>query len=210
MVKDFYYKDLIDYSVNFCNAIKTVDLSLIDKLENEILKRLDGVGEIFLVGNGGSSANAHHIAGDYMKTFSLIGKSLKISSLTDNACFLTAASNDIDFTEIYETLVGTRISKDDLIIFLSGSGNSMNLIKAARKAKRLGIKTVGLIGYTGGSLKNIVDIPIHFHIDDMEISEDCQMSVFHFIKQKIINTNSFLDTNSSSKYEKRTQEDLIA
>ena len=204
------YKNLISYGETLLNALKSIDYEKILLLIQEIVKKIDGNGEIFLVGNGGSAANAHHIAGDYSKTFSILGKCLKISCISDNDCYLTAAANDIDFSEVYEILIGSRIMKNDLLILFSGSGNSMNLIKAARKAKKAGIKTSALVGYNGGALKNIVDIPIHFTIEDMEIAEDCQITTFHYIKQKIVNELCDVSKKSSSKYDKRTKEDLIA
>ena len=108
---------------------------------------------------------------------------LKISSLCENSCYITATSNDEDFSEVYEILVNTRISKGDLIIFLSGSGNSLNLIKTAISSKKSDIRTSAIIGFQGGALKDMVDIPIHLEIDDMEISEDAQMTIFHYLKQ---------------------------
>ena len=204
------YKSLVHYGDNLLNALKSIENSQIELLYEEISKKVNGLGEIFLIGNGGSAANAHHIAGDYSKTFSILGQCLKISCLSDNGCYLTAAANDTDFSEIYEILVGSRITKNDLLIFFSGSGNSINLIKAARKAKKLGIQTSALVGYTGGALKEIVDIPIHFYVDDMEVAEDCQISIFHYIKQKIFEKIYNPDNEKINKYAKRTREDLIA
>ena len=204
------YKNLNEYINKLVDAVKSVDNNCLNTLSNQIESRLNGEGDIYLLGNGGSAANAHHIAGDYLKTFSLNGNRIKIDSLSDNECYLTAAANDIDFSEIYEVLVNTRITKNDLMIFLSGSGNSMNLIKAARKAKKCGIKTAALVGYKCGALNDLVDIPLHFLIEDMEIAEDCQISTFHFIKQNLLFKNTSSDISNSFKYEKRTNEDLIA
>ena len=204
------YKNLNEYINKLVDAVKSVDNNCLNTLSNQIESRLNGEGDIYLLGNGGSAANAHHIAGDYLKTFSMIGNRIKIDSLSDNECYLTAAANDIDFSEIYEVLVNTRITKNDLMIFLSGSGNSMNLIKAARKAKNCGIRTAALVGYKGGALKDLVDIPLHFLIEDMEIAEDCQISTFHFIKQNLLFKNTSSDISKSRKYDKRTNEDLIA
>ena len=197
------------YAKNLTDALKNVDENLLLKLKKEIIKKVKHSGEIFIVGNGGSAANAHHIAGDYLKTFSMLGLKIKISCLSDNTCFLTATSNDLDYTEVYEILINTRIEKNDLLIFLSGSGNSINLIKTAKTAKKYGIKTASLTGYSGGGLKKIVDIPIHIEVNDMEISEDIQLIIFHYIKQQL-----FLELSSSlvtsPKYDKRVIEDLIA
>ena len=203
------YKSLKVYAEILSEVLSSTTEVHIQLLTDEIMNRINGEGEIYILGNGGSAANAHHIAGDFTKTFSMIGKGLKISCLSDNSCFLTAAANDIDFSEIYSLLINTKIKEKDLIIILSGSGNSMNLIKLARKAKSSGIKMAAILGYNGGALGKIVDIPVHNYIDDMEIAEDCQIVIFHYIKQKIVDLISPGRTNSS-KYEKRTSQDLIA
>ena len=200
---------LEDYAKRYLKAIKSIDENIITKLIYEFKKRIDGNGEVHLIGNGGSSANAHHIAGDYLKTFAMLEKKLKISCFSDNGSYITASSNDLDFSEIYELLINTRIQPGDLIVFLSGSGNSMNLVKAARHAKICNIKTSAILGYSGGALKDIVDIPIQIDINDMEIAEDCQLSILHFIKQKLYN-DLHKDKELMPKYNKRTEENLIA
>ena len=162
-----------------------------------------------MVGNGGSAANANHIAGDYTKTFSTLGHCININSLADNSCYITAISNDIDYSEVYEILINTRVRRGDLLIFLSGSGNSMNLVKAARNTKKNDIRTSSIVGYNGGALKELVDIPIHIKINDMEIAEDFQMVTFHHIKQQLYSKLK-KNKDSNNKYNKRINEDLIA
>ena len=203
------YKNLKDYANTLATALGTIDESLINQLKNEILKRIDSSEQIFLIGNGGSAANAHHIVGDYSKTFAMISKCINIHSLADNACYITAVSNDLDYSEVFELLINSRIRKNDFIIFLSGSGNSMNLVKTARIAQTKMIKTAAILGYSGGALKNLVDIPIHVNINDMEIAEDAQIATFHFIKQKIYEKLSG-NNEPMPKYIKRVGEDLIA
>ena len=204
------YKSLKEYQNHFCSALDTVDDSLLVELIENIKLRMIDKSEIFLIGNGGSAANAHHIAGDFTKTFAILGKNLRITCLSDNECYVTAAANDYGYAEIYEILVENRISSDDLIILFSGSGNSMNLVKVAQKAKKSNIKVAAILGFNGGALKNIVDIPIHTEIYDMEIAEDCQMAIFHFIKQKLVDIYNSKNSNTSNKYKKRIEEDLIA
>ncbi len=200
-----------DYSLKITQALEKVDQSAVDKLFNLIDSIINTNSNIYLLGNGGSQANAHHISGDFMKTFSMVGLKLKIYCLADNVCHLTAASNDLSFEDSYAMLVGNIIDKDDLIIYLSGSGNSLNLVKCARKAKTSGIRQAAIVGFTGGALKKIVDYPIHVNFDDMEVSEDIQMSIFHYIKQRLIDKyNSLFNELDISKYRKRTTEDLIS
>ena len=100
------------------NIFKSINEDKLDELKNEMLQRVNTPREIFIVGNGGSAANANHIAGDYLKTFSSAGFNFKINSLSGSTSYLTAASNDIDFTAVYEILINTRICKGDLLIFL--------------------------------------------------------------------------------------------
>ena len=146
-----------------------------------------------------------------MKTFSMVGLKLKISCLADNVCHLTAASNDLSFEESYSILVDNIIDQNDFLIYLSGSGNSLNLVKCARKANAKGIKQSAIVGYSGGALKNIVEYPVHINFDDMEISEDLQLSIFHYIKQRLVyKFRHIFDEVDISKYRKRTTEDLIS
>ena len=199
-----------DYAKELSKALSLVNQ---DEIENfyKIFDSYFGTnGNIYLLGNGGSQANAHHISGDFIKTFSLAGLKLKISCLADNVCHLTAASNDLSYDETYAMLVDTIIDQEDLIIYLSGSGNSLNLVKCARKAKLRNIKQAALTGFKGGALKDIVDYPIHIKFNDMEICEDIQLSIFHYIKQRLMSKYSDAFKNlETSKYEKRILDDLI-
>ena len=204
----YYFKS---YSENLKSALDLVDQNQIDELFKIIDSFIGSNSNIFLLGNGGSQANAHHIAGDFIKTFSMVGLKLKVSCLADNVCHLTAAANDLSFEDSYSILVNNIINKGDFIIYLSGTGNSLNLVKCARKACASGIKQAAITGFTGGALKNIVDYPVHIDFDDMEIAEDVQLSIFHYIKQRLI--EKYIDVFNEvdiAKYRKRTTEDLIS
>ena len=136
---------------------------------------------------------------------------MKISCLADNVCHLTAASNDLSYDDAYAMLIDNLIDKKDLLIYLSGSGNSLNLVKCARKAKLRNIKQASLTGFNGGALNELVDYPIHIKFDDMEICEDIQLSIFHYIKQRLMYKYSENFENLDlPKYQKRTLEDLIS
>ena len=196
--------------INLLNgALHTVEELRLLEVKSEIIKRINGDGEIHIFGNGGSAANAHHIVGDYMKTFAFCERKIKINCLSDNSCFLTATSNDLDYSQVYEILVNSRIQENDLLIVLSGSGNSLNLVKAIRAAKFKGIKTSGIISFSGGALLDLLDIPIHVKVNDMEVAEDCQLSIFHFIKQQIL-LDLGVENELMIKYSKRISDNLIA
>jgi len=200
-----------DYAKELIKALDLVDQNQIDKFFDVFNSYVGSNSNIYLLGNGGSQANAHHISGDFIKTFSLAGLKLKISCLADNVCHLTAASNDLSYDDAYSILIDNLIDKNDFLIYLSGSGNSINLVKCARKAKLRNIRQAALTGFNGGALKEIVDYPIHIKFDDMEICEDIQLSIFHYIKQRLITKYSDYFTNLDlPKYQKRTLEDLIS
>ena len=206
-------KDFSNYIDRLSNGLKTVDQSKVNELFNEILSRVDKPQTIHLLGNGGSAANASHICGDYTKSLMMVSHKLNIQCWSDSASYLTATANDIDYSEIYSSMIGTYIKKGDLIVYFSGSGNSLNLVKCAREASEYDIKQAAIVGFQGGALKDIVNLNIHSNCNDMEISEDIQLIIFHHIKQKIL--EKFLDKKSqkksfSAKYDKRLKEGLIA
>ena len=226
IIKDENYPFENSYSSKFFNSkwknytnnlIETIQIfkenGNISNLADLIWDNFDGLNEIHVLGNGGSAANAHHIVGDFTKTFCLYKQNLKISSVSDNGCYLTAASNDIDFSEVYSFLIPHRIKPNDLVIFLSGSGNSSNLVKCALKAKDHKIKTASITGYNGGRLANLSDLSINFKIDDMEIAEDLQLIVFHFIKQYLCErlvSEKNIEPFETQKYNKRISVDEVA
>ncbi len=210
IINNFNNETISDYAERLYKALKSIDQSNINLLVNEISKRLDGSSTIYILGNGGSQANANHVVGDYMKSFALAGYKLKINSISDNTCYLTAASNDLDYSEVYSLLVGKLILPNDLIIYLSGSGNSINLVKCAQKANLLKIKQASITSFSGGRLSQIVQIPIHVKVEDMEIAEDAQMSIFHNIKQTLCRNNNKNTNLVSKKYEKRIMDDVVS
>jgi len=194
------------------NQIKGLNYENLSKLEREIVLRLDGSSEVHIIGNGGSAANAHHVVGDYTKTFAGYSTKLRITTIADNGCYLTASANDIDYSEVYSYLIPNRITPGDLIILLSGSGNSANLVKCARKARDYGICTSAISAYGGGELSKVCTIPLAFDCQDMEIAEDLQVILFHILKQSIC---KYLDSHGAPKvklrkYDKRVTSGEIA
>tara|TARA_Y100001968_G_scaffold333645_1_gene397883 strand:+ start:727 stop:1371 length:645 start_codon:yes stop_codon:yes gene_type:complete len=200
---------LAEYALRLNAALLSVQQSAVNKLYKEFSSRLDGSSSIYILGNGGSQANASHIVGDYMKTFALAGFNLKINCLSDNISYLTAASNDIDYSDVYSVLVGTVISENDLILYLSGSGNSINLVKCAQRAKSQKITQASITAFNGGRLKEIVNISLHVDIPDMEIAEDCQISIMHNLKQRLFNNFAKNKYEITPKYSKRILEDVV-
>ena len=146
---------------------------------------------VFLCGNGGSGANALHIANDLHFGLGdmLINKKigLKADALTSNTAVLSCLANDLGYENIFSNQIDVKASKGDILIALSGSGNSPNIIKAIKSAKDKGIKTFSILGFDGGRCKNLSDFPIHFHIEDMQIAEDTQVIVLNICIKWLVN-----------------------
>ena len=140
---------------------------------------------IFLCGNGGSAGNAIHLANDFLYgagVRSSIG-GLKVEALSANSAVLTCLGNDLGYDQIFAEQVRVKASKGDVLVALSGSGNSPNIVKAIETANSLGMTTFAILGFGGGQCKSLVQHAIHFPVDDMQVSEDLQMIVGHMCMQ---------------------------
>jgi D-sedoheptulose 7-phosphate isomerase len=143
---------------------------------------------IFVIGNGGSAANATHFAQDLAKGVipdQHITKRIRALSLTDNVSYITAVANDDGYQNIFSSQLRTFGSPGDLLIAISGSGNSANIIEAVMTAKALGIKCFGITGYDGGKLLPLSDSFIHVKLNDMCTVESIHSILFHYIIEKL-------------------------
>jgi len=139
---------------------------------------------VFLCGNGGSSANAAHIANDLLFFKSKDeGAGIKAAALSANPAVMTCLANDTGYENIFSFQVKQFGKKGDILIALSGSGNSSNILEAVNTAKSMDILTCAILGFDGGKCLKMVDIPIHFPVNDMQISEDLQLIVGHMLMQ---------------------------
>ena len=143
---------------------------------------------IYICGNGGSGANAIHLANDLHYGAGACGKKpivkgLKVEALTANPAVITCLGNDIGYDKIFSHQLINKASKGDLLIALSGSGNSQNILNALETAKKIGVYSYAILGYSGGKCKKLAKYPIHFEIEDMQIAEDMQLIVGHMCMQ---------------------------
>lgn len=143
---------------------------------------------VFIIGNGGSGTTASHMAEDLGKGtiredqfFDESQKRLKVLSLTDNGGWIMAVGNDISYDQIFVQQLMNYGSEGDLLIAISGSGNSPNIVKAVQWANRHGLVTFGISGYEGGKLKEIQQDGIHIELDDMGMVESIHLSLFHWM-----------------------------
>ncbi len=142
--------------------------------------------QVFLCGNGGSAANAIHLANDLLygvdKTS---GRGLRVNALPANAAVLTCLANDIAYEDIFAQQLAVLANPGDMLIVFSGSGNSPNIIRALIRARKLGVTSFAILGFTGGRALELADHPIYFPVHDMQVAEDLQMMVGHMIMKEL-------------------------
>ncbi len=137
---------------------------------------------VFLIGNGGSAANASHFGQDLAKgTLSSMSatRRFRVIPLTDNIGFITALANDEGYDSIFEQQLRNLAASGDLLVAISGSGNSPNVIRATEYARSIGMKVIGVTGFDGGKLKALSDVSVHIPVDDMGMTEALHGVVFH-------------------------------
>ncbi len=158
-------------------------LHQINNLAVDLLEAWIQGKRIYICGNGGSAANALHIANDLEYG---VGKcsleeenvpGLLVEALPANCSVITCLANDIGYDSIFSYQIKLKGKCGDILIALSGSGNSENIYKAIETANNIGMKTYAILGFSGGRCKDIVKSPIHFAVNDMQVSEDAQMIV---------------------------------
>lgn len=173
-----------DYSKRLQGVLNAADWSPVEALAGELLACWKERRQVFICGNGGSAGNAVHIANDFLygvsKTY---GSGLRVHALPANTAVLTCLANDTGYNEIFSRQLAVQAEKDDVLIVMSGSGNSPNIIKALEAGREIGMKSFAILGYGGGKAKKLADVPIHFAIDDMQISEDLQLVACHMVMQ---------------------------
>lgn len=184
-------KELIE---KYFNSLKKTLDSLDRKEIEDFIKilnkaRLEG-RRIFIMGNGGSGSTASHFACDFNKLASFYFPDkprFKVECLNDNFSTMMAYSNDESYELVFSEQLKNFLEKGDVVIALSGSGNSKNVLNAIEYANQAGAVTVGLTGYNGGRLKQIAQYSINTNIEDMQISEDIHLILTH-LAMKAVNS----------------------
>ena len=171
------------YHAMLRHALDGLALDAVEAVTREILATYDRGGQIFVFGNGGSAATASHMACDLGKNTVTPGlPRLRIQSLTDNTALLTALANDLGYEAVFaEQLLQAPVWAEDLIIAISGSGNSPNVLAGVATATQAGAHTVGITGFCGGALATTVDVALIVASDCMEIIEDVHLMINHAI-----------------------------
>jgi D-sedoheptulose 7-phosphate isomerase len=198
--------ELINYFDRVSETLKLLDTEAITKFIEQLLIAREEEKNIFIFGNGGSAASASHVTGDFLKGISYnLNKRFRIRCLNDNISGMMAISNDLSYEEIFIEQLKAFLDKEDLVIGISGSGNSANVVKAMDYARSKGAKTVAFCGYKGGKIKDISDLVIHAPIYDMEITEDIHIIIFHAIKQVLMKRLKGDDISMGKTYDERVK-----
>jgi D-sedoheptulose 7-phosphate isomerase len=173
-----------NYANQLSQVLQTADWTVLEIMAKEIQRCHENKNTVFICGNGGSAGNAIHLANDFLYGITKrTGQGLRIQALPSNQAVLTCLANDIGYEYIFSEQIAVLGDKGDILIVLSGSGNSDNILKAIDMANSLQITTFAILGFNGGKAKKIANHSLHFSINDMQISEDLQLISGHMIMQ---------------------------
>jgi D-sedoheptulose 7-phosphate isomerase len=193
-----------NYFSKVSEALSNVNTDAIEKLVDMLLKAREEGNSIFIFGNGGSGATASHVTGDFLKGISYgLDRRFRVQCLNDNISGMMAISNDLNYEEIFVEQLKVFLKKKDVVIGISGSGNSTNVLKAMVYARDFGASTVAFCGYKGGKLLGIADLVVHAPIHDMEVTEDVHIIIFHAIKQAMMKKLKGDDFSMGATYDAR-------
>jgi len=194
------------YFSRLSETLKELRTEPLEPLTDMLLDARDNGRTVFIFGNGGSASTASHVTGDFLKGISYeLDKRFMVMCLSDNISALTAISNDLGYEDVFIEQLKVFLKKDDLVIGISGSGNSVNVVKAMEFAVKNGAKTVAMCGFKGGKIKDLADVVIHVPISDMEITEDIHIIIFHAIKQLLIKKLKGENYSMGSAYDNRVK-----
>lgn len=171
-----------EYLLKLSETVNKISVKDVEQCSKVLLQAYENQKNIFICGNGGSAATASHFACDINKGVSYgLDKRFKIMALTDNLATISAYSNDVNYDFIFLEQIKNFYNPGDVLIGISGSGNSMNVLKAIEFVNENEGVTIGWTGFQGGKLKEVSQFSINANIDDMQISEDIHMTLVHLM-----------------------------
>ena len=171
-----------DYFASLQTVIAQLDLSIVDRMTDVIWKNYEEDRTLYIFGNGGSAALASHLACDFGKgTVIANRKRLRTVSLTDNVALMTALANDLAYQDIFSEQLAGLAAKGDTVLAISGSGNSPNVVRGLDEARKMGLKTLAITGFSGGRVKALSDLCLVVPSDNMQHIEDVHLFATHAI-----------------------------
>ena len=169
------------------STLDALDAKALESLVDAFHSTYEKGGNIYTMGNGGSGASASHAAGDFLKGASYgLDKRFRMICLNDNLPSMMAIANDIGLESIFVEPLKNFLSSNDLVIGISGSGNSKNVVNAIEYANEQGATTVAMSGFKGGKISQIATIDVHAPVMDMEVTEDVHMVIFNIVKKQMM------------------------
>ena len=176
------------YRSRLLEAIGKIDEEEIVALASELLDARRRGASVFLMGNGGSASTVNHYAVDWMLGTEIEDPPLKVLSLAESTASISATGNDLSFDSVFSRQLERLAQAGDLVVLVSASGNSRNLIEAVISARKKQLRTLAVTGFDGGSLRELVDVSIHTptEIGDYGVAEDLHLSVGHVVKELLI------------------------
>lgn len=192
------YRKIEDYFLDYLNVsnevIKKIDMKILIKIANLLENKIKSNKNIFVCGNGGSAAIANHYVADYLKLLRTNTKlKPKFISLVSNLELITAISNDINYDKIFSYQIESLANNNDLLIMISSSGNSKNLINALKIAKNKKMKIISFVGFNGGLIHKKSDLSLLSEVNNYGISEDIAHILMHIIIQFLRQKNLVKD-----------------
>ena len=172
------------YSHRLATLLSGQDWAGAVALANELLDCWKTGRQVFLVGNGGSAGTALHLANELLYPVSKRkGSGLRAQALLANPATVTCLANDEGYDQIFAYQLAALASPRDVLIAISASGNSRNIVLALLEARQIGMRTFALVGLGGGEAKNLADVAVHFRTSDIQLAEDAHMIVGHMVLQ---------------------------
>jgi|AACY02.12.fsa_nt_gi Phosphoheptose isomerase len=173
------------YQSRLATAISSIETQSVERLVGRLLECREVESRVFLAGNGGSASTASHFAIDWMLGSGLVNPALQVISLSDSPPSLTATGNDMSFDQVFSRQVRALGRPGDLLVLVTASGNSKNLIEAAIASRESGLTSLSITAFDGGLLKQMTDDNIHVQteIGDYGVAEDCHLALGHMVKQ---------------------------
>lgn len=179
------YKESFEKRQQIFEDILSNSLEDMKKLSDSLFNTIKNGNKIMTTGNGGSAANAQHITGDIIGRYKLERKGFPAISLTVDPSVMTATANDYGYENVFARQVEGLGREGDLLVVLSSSANSKNILKAIDKAKEKNIKTVGILGNHGGIITNELDFSIDFEFSESDLVEETAMAIFHIVLMEV-------------------------
>ena len=177
-----YRKDIASYISLETAVLQELDTDQINDVLNILEQALDEGRAIYIFGNGGSAATASHFQNDFNKGVSEhTEKKFRFQCLNDNVATILAIANDIGYEEIFRFQLQVKLKKGYIVIEISVSGNSDNVLRAVEYAKESQAVVIGMTGFSGGKLKDLCDYPLHVPVRSMQITEDIHMVLDHLM-----------------------------